>query len=96
MGITLERLPTDEATALLYTLMIDDIVQLGGSRMQARQALDETMSDFEIPEEGRTEQNPQPKLPDRETWGLLPEHQAAQARAMGLLGQNPNLGGEKG
>lgn len=96
MGIKLRRLPTHLATDLLYTFLVDDLTAGGVSRTAARQAINEAFSQIVIPQRGRTEANPQPQLPDRATWGLLPEHQAAQARAMGLLGQNPQLGGEAG
>jgi hypothetical protein len=88
------RLPTRQATDLLYTFLVDDICASGVTRTAARQAIKDAFGGIVIPDRGRTERNPQPQLPDRATWGLLPEHQAAQQRAMGLLAQNANLGGE--
>lgn len=90
------RLPTHQATDLLYTFLVDDLCSAGITRTSAQQAIKDAFATIVIPEQGRTESNPQPQLPDRATWGLLPEHQAAQARAMGLLQGAPQLGGEAG
>jgi hypothetical protein len=63
--------------------MVDDAVVWGSTREQARQIVDDwvdRLGDKRGAAEARV------GVPDRSTWGLLPEHQEATQRAVSLFG----------
>lgn len=63
---------------LLYTWMIDDLTSLMISRSKSRQIVDQAIDSVVADYDARTAR--------ADTWGLKPEHIAAQQRAMQMFG----------
>ena len=60
---------------MLYHFLVDEAQGEGASRQEARDEVEEFLS---LDENG---------MPDRETWGLLPQHQRGLAAAVSMFGE---------
>lgn len=78
--IDYESLTVDEAMDLFVKWWIDDMVDANTSRARARAMLHGMF--------GRAIAQQVVPAIDRDTWGLLPEHQAGSRRALAMIGES--------
>lgn len=77
--------PTHALVSVVLSYFIDDATPAGSSRAAGRELALRILRGERLDREAPYRPSEPPPPPDRETWGLLPEHIAGLERAMGMM-----------